>query len=72
MMDLKSRKRWAMILLLVWLPLYLAAAWWLLNWIDDRFGRLPLWAELPMYLILAFAWAVPFRRVFRGVGQGNE
>lgn len=71
-MTLKSRKRWAMLLLLVWLPVYLAGAWWLLNWIDDRWGRLPLWAELPLYLVLAFGWCLPFKPVFQGVGQGEE
>lgn len=72
MMDLRARKRWSLVVLLVWMPLYLAAAWWLLNWIDDRWGRLPIWAELPLYVLLAFLWVIPFRRVFSGVGRGEE
>lgn len=68
-MDPQRRKRWALFLLVVWLPVYLIAAWWLLNWIDDRWGRLPMWAELPLYVLLAFLWAIPFRRVFHGTGK---
>ena len=72
-MDLKARKRWSLVLLVVWLPLYLAFAWWLLAFVGDRFGgRPPLWLELPLYLVLAFAWAVPFRRVFGGIGRSEE
>ncbi len=68
-MTLQQRKRWALVLLLVWLPVYLVGAWWLLNLIDDRWGRLPIWAELPLYIVLAFAWAIPFRKVFHGTGR---
>ena len=68
-MDPQRRKRWALFLLVVWLPVYLIAAWWLLNWIDDRWGRLPIWAELPLYVLLAFLWAIPFRRVFHSTGK---
>ena len=32
-MSLKQRKRWSLVLLLVWLPLYLAFAWWLLAFV---------------------------------------
>lgn len=68
-MDQGARKRWALVLLVVWLPLYLAAAWWLLSVIYDRWDRLPIWVELPLYIVLAFAWALPFRRVFHGTGR---
>ncbi|MDO5621951.1 MAG: DUF2842 domain-containing protein [Paracoccus sp. (in: a-proteobacteria)] len=71
-MNLKTRKRWSLVLLLVWLPLYIVGAWWLLAWIDDRFGRLPVWLELLLYIVLAFAWVLPFKRVFMGVGRGEE
>lgn len=68
-MDQGAKKRWALVLLVVWLPLYLAAAWWLLSVIYDRWDRLPIWVELPLYIVLAFAWALPFRRVFHGTGR---
>ncbi|MBV0892750.1 DUF2842 domain-containing protein [Paracoccus sp. Z118] len=68
-MSPQQRKRWALLLLVVWLPVYLILAWWLLNVIFDRWGRLPLLLELPLYIVLAFAWAIPFRRVFHGSGR---
>ena len=68
-MNPQQRKRWALFLLVVWLPAYLIFAWWLLNVVHDRFGRLPMWLELPLYIVLAFAWAIPFRRVFHGTGR---
>ncbi|HRO15174.1 MAG TPA: DUF2842 domain-containing protein [Paracoccus sp. (in: a-proteobacteria)] len=71
-MDLKARKRWTLVLLLVWLPIYVVLAVTFMNWLDARFGRMPIWAEVPVYAVLAFLWAIPFRRVFRGVGRGEE
>lgn len=68
-MSPQQRKRRALFLLVVWLPAYLILAWWLLNVIFDRWGRLPLLLELPLYIVLAFAWAIPFRRVFHGSGR---
>ena len=65
----KARRRWSLLLLLVGMPAYVVAAVTLMNWLDARFGRLPIWAEVAVYVGLGFLWALPFRRVFRGVGQ---
>lgn len=70
-MSLKARKRWSLVLLLVWLPIWIVIAVTLMNWLDARFGRMPIWAEVPVYIFLAFAWAIPFRHVFRGIGRGE-
>lgn len=70
-MSLRARKRWSLVLLLVWLPLWIVAAVSLMNWLDATFGRMPIWAEVPAYVFLAFAWAIPFRHVFRGIGRGE-
>ncbi len=61
----KTRKRLALLLLLVWLPLYIAAAVTLVN----ALGRPPIWAELLVYIVLGFLWAVPFKFIFKGVGR---
>ncbi|MDO5613852.1 MAG: DUF2842 domain-containing protein [Paracoccus sp. (in: a-proteobacteria)] len=71
-MDLKSRKRWSLVALLIGLPLYLIFAWWLVNWLYDRFGDLPMWVELPLYVVLAIGWVFPLKPVFSGVGRGEE
>lgn len=61
----KARKRLSLLILLVGMPVYVVLAVTLMNHIQ----RLPIWAEVPAYLILGFAWIVPFRAVFLGVGQ---
>lgn len=63
----KTRRRLALFLLLVWLPVYVVVA---VN-VIDLFDRPPFWAELAMYVVLAFAWVLPLRAVFRGVGQAD-
>lgn len=68
-MSWKARRRWSLVLLLVGMPAYVVAAVTLMNWLDASFGRLPIWAEVAVYVGLGFVWALPFRRVFRGVGQ---
>ena len=66
-LSYKSRKRLSLLILLVGMPLYVVLAVTLMNHIE----RLPIWAEVPAYLILGFAWIVPFRKIFLGVGQSD-
>jgi hypothetical protein len=33
--------------------------------------RLPIWAEVPVYLLVGFGWLLPFKKVFLGVGQAD-
>lgn len=65
----KTRRRLSLLILVVGLPLYVVAAVTLVNWADRTFGRLPIWAEFAVYVVLGFVWAMPFRAIFRGVGQ---
>lgn len=61
----KARRRWALVILLVGLPLYVVAAVTLV----DKIERPSVLVELAIYLGLGFAWALPFRFIFRGIGQ---
>ena len=61
----KTRKRLSLLILLVGMPLYVVAAVTVVNWLD----RPPILVELLVYVALGFLWALPFRFVFRGVGQ---
>ena len=61
----KTRRRLSLLILLVGMPLYIVAAVTIMNLLD----RPPLWLELLIYIALGFLWALPFRAVFRGVGQ---
>lgn len=71
-MDLKTRKRWSLVVLLIGLPLYLVVAWFLTNWIYDTWGRMPIWLEFVVYVGLGIVWILPFRKVFSGIGKGEE
>jgi uncharacterized protein (DUF983 family) len=60
-----AKRRWALVVLLVGLPLYIVAAVTILGLI----GRPPLWLELVVYVALGVVWALPFKFIFRGVGK---
>lgn len=66
-----ARVRWAVAVLLVGLPVWIVAAASLAGWIEGRWGRLPVAAELLLYVALGLMWVLPLRRLFRGIaGQG--
>ncbi len=61
----KARKRLALLALLVGMPVYVVLAVTVMNWLP----RLPLWAEVPVYVLLGVAWIVPLKPIFNGIGQ---
>jgi predicted membrane channel-forming protein YqfA (hemolysin III family) len=66
-LSYRTRKRLSLLILLVGLPLYIAAA----VYVVSLFDRPPVWLELVVYVALGILWALPFRAVFRGVGQSD-
>jgi hypothetical protein len=66
-LSYKARRRWSLAILLVGLPAYIVAAVTILNALD----RPSLWVELGVYVGLGVLWALPFRAVFRGIGQAD-
>ena len=64
-LSYKARRRWSLVILLIGLPLYIVVAVTLVNWLE----RPPILVELFIYIALGVIWALPFRRVFLGVGQ---
>lgn len=64
-LSYKARRRWALVILLIGLPLYVVAAVTLI----DLFERPSVLVELAVYVALGFLWALPFRFIFRGIGQ---
>lgn len=60
-----ARRRWALLILLVGLPAYVVAAVTLVGLIE----RPSVLVELAIYLALGVLWALPFRFIFRGIGQ---
>lgn len=63
----KARRRWALVILLVGLPIYIVVASTIVTWLGD----LPVLVELVIYVALGIVWALPFRTIFRGVGQAD-
>ena len=61
----KTRKRWAIVVLVVGLPVYIIAAVALMQIIN----RPSIWVELAVYVGLGLLWALPFRGLFKGIGQ---
>jgi len=66
-LSYKARRRWSLVILLIGLPLYIMAAVTVMNWID----RPGILIELVVYVGLGILWAIPFRFVFRGIGQAD-
>ena len=64
-LSYKARRRWALVILLLGLPAYVVVAVTLVGLIE----RPSILVELAIYVALGFAWALPFRFVFRGIGQ---
>jgi len=64
-LSYKARKRWSLVILLLGLPLYIIAA----VGVMVMLGRPPIWIELLVYIGLGIIWAIPFRAVFKGIGQ---
>ena len=66
-LSYKARRRWSLVILLVGMPLYIVAVVTVLNFLD----RPPLWLEFVVYVALGIIWILPFKFVFRGVGQAD-
>lgn len=73
-LSYKARKRWSLVVLLVWLPIYIVIAvtlmnrigYWFLDW-----GVLGKILEFASYVFLGIAWVLPFKSVFLGVGKAD-
>ncbi len=66
-LSYKQRRRWSLIILLVGLPIYILAASVLVTWLNPTNFLL----ELLIYVGLGVVWILPFKPVFRGIGQAD-
>ncbi|MEM9968871.1 MAG: DUF2842 domain-containing protein [Pseudomonadota bacterium] len=66
-LSYKARKRWSLVILLVGLPLYIILA---VNLVA-LFERPSILAEFFIYIGLGVLWALPFKFIFKGVGQAD-
>ena len=63
----KNRRRISLILLLVGLPVYVILAINILAF----FERPSILLEVIIYLSLGIVWALPFKFIFKGIGQAD-
>lgn len=66
-LSYKARRRWSLVLLLIWLPVYCVIAMTIMV----NLPRFPILIELVIYIFLGVAWALPFKAVFKGIGQAD-
>ncbi|MGD9294155.1 MAG: DUF2842 domain-containing protein [Roseobacter sp.] len=66
-LSYKARRRLSLLILLVGLPAYIVLSVTVINWLE----RPSLWIELAIYLALGVLWALPFKFVFKGIGQAS-
>ncbi len=64
-LSYKARRGWSLVILLIGMPVYVVAAVTVVGLLD----RPPIWAELLIYVTLGFVWMLPFKFVFKGIGQ---
>ena len=63
----KARRRWALVVLLVGLPLYIIVA----TTLGGLFGGQSVLLQLVVYIVLGIVWILPFKSLFRGIGQAD-
>ena len=61
----KARRRWSLVILLVGLPIYIVLVVSVLNLL----GRPGILVELLVYVGLGIVWILPFKSIFKGIGQ---
>ena len=66
-LSYKARRRWSLVILIVGLPVYIVAAVTVSNLLD----RPPMLVELAIYIGLGVVWALPFKYIFKGIGQAD-
>ena len=66
-LSYKARRRLSLLILLVGLPAYIIVSVTVINWLE----RPSLWAELAVYVALGVLWALPFKFIFKGIGQAD-
>ena len=64
-LSYKARRRWALVILLIGMPVYVVVATTIVSGLE----RPPIWLEFCVYVFLGILWILPFKFVFKGVGQ---
>jgi hypothetical protein len=68
-MTYKARKRWALFVLVVGLPIYIVVAATIMSLMLNQEIRFAWPIELVIYIVLGIGWAFPLKWLFKGIGQ---
>ncbi|WP_342071561.1 DUF2842 domain-containing protein [Yoonia algicola] len=68
-MTFKARKRLALFVLVVGLPIYIVLAVTVMSYMMTQEVRFPIFVELVVYVVLGIGWAFPLKWIFKGIGQ---
>ncbi|MDT8327263.1 MAG: DUF2842 domain-containing protein [Roseovarius sp.] len=66
-LSYKARRRWSLVILLIGMPAYVVVAVSVIGMLD----RPAMWLELLIYVALGIVWILPFKFIFKGVGQAD-
>jgi len=66
-LSYKARRRMSLLILLIALPAYVFTA----SWVVTLLERPSFLLELLIYVVLGVVWALPFKAVFKGIGQAD-
>ena len=67
MLSYRAKRLLSLLILLVGLPLYI----FLVVTIIALFNKQTVFLELLIYFVLGLAWILPFKFIFKGIGQKN-
>ena len=68
MFSYRLKRLFALLVLLLWLPLYIVLV---IN-VLTLFERPNFFIELLVFVVAGVFWAWPFKALFRGIGQPNK
>lgn len=68
-MTFKARKRLALFVLVVGLPIYIVVAATIMSVMLNQEIRFAWPIEVLIYVVLGIGWAFPLKWVFKGIGQ---
>jgi hypothetical protein len=68
-MTYKARKRLALFVLVIGLPIYIVVAATVMSMMMNQELRFPIVIEFAIYVLLGIGWAFPLKWVFKGIGQ---
>lgn len=66
-LSYKARRGLALVILLIGLPIYIVLSVWVIS----LFERPSFLIELIVYIGLGILWALPFKFIFKGIGQAD-